>query len=113
MPVGSQRTLPLVPSYRCLVSPPIESRPAIISDGSCSVTALRFSRRCSTEDVPGIGRMLGARLNQPCKRHLRGLAWLLRNHRDPKADPAVVRGPCGPPTPRAAKSQPTLVSTTG
>ena len=44
---------------------PIESRSAIISEGSCSVAALRFSRRCSTEDVPGISRMLGER----CRSH--------------------------------------------
>ena len=34
---------------------------AIVSGGSCSVAASRFSRRCSTEDVPGVSRMLGAR----------------------------------------------------
>jgi hypothetical protein len=35
-------------------SPPIESRLAIISERICGVAALRFSRRCSTEDVPGL-----------------------------------------------------------
>jgi hypothetical protein len=40
---------------------PIKSRSAIVSGGSSSVAAARFSRRCSTEDVPGISRMLGAR----------------------------------------------------
>jgi hypothetical protein len=41
--------------------PPIDSRSASISEGSWSVAALRFSRRWSTEDVPGISRMLGER----------------------------------------------------
>ena len=41
--------------------PPIESRSAIISGERCSVAALRFSRRCWTEDVPGISRMFGER----------------------------------------------------
>jgi hypothetical protein len=34
-------------------------RHSAISEGICSVAALRFSRRCSTEDVPGINRMFG------------------------------------------------------
>ena len=47
---------PLIPAPG---PPPIESRLAIISEGICSLAALRFSRRCSTEDVPGINRMFG------------------------------------------------------
>ena len=47
--------------HYALAGSPIESRLAIVSGGSCSVAALRFSRRCSTEDVPGISRMLDAR----------------------------------------------------
>ena len=47
--------------YHCPGPPPIEPRSAIISEGSCRVAALRFSRRCSTEDVPGISMMLGER----------------------------------------------------
>jgi hypothetical protein len=50
------------PDYsRHCFGPPIESRSAMISGGSRSVAALRFSRRCPTEDVPGINRMLGER----------------------------------------------------
>src|SRR6266850_5790428 len=41
--------------------PPIESRSAIISEGICSAAALRFSRRCLTDDVPGMSRMFGER----------------------------------------------------
>jgi len=47
---------PLIPAPG---PPPIESRLAIIPEGICSLAALRFSRRCSTEDVPGINRMFG------------------------------------------------------
>ncbi len=39
----------------------IESRSAINSAGICSDAALRFSRRCLREDVPGIRRMLRER----------------------------------------------------
>ncbi len=38
-----------------------ESSFAIVSGESCSTAAWRFSRRCLTEDVPGISRILGAR----------------------------------------------------
>jgi hypothetical protein len=47
--------------HRRRESPPIESRAAMISGGTCNDAALRFSRRCPREDVPGIGRMLGER----------------------------------------------------
>ena len=40
---------------------PIELSWVSISGGSCNVAALRLSRRCVTEDVPGISRMLGER----------------------------------------------------
>lgn len=43
------------------VLPAIESSFAMVSGLSLSVAAWRFSRRCLTEDVPGISRMLGAR----------------------------------------------------
>jgi hypothetical protein len=46
---------------RYTLRPQIESRPAIISEGRRSVAAIRFSRRCSIEDVPGINRMLPER----------------------------------------------------
>jgi hypothetical protein len=39
----------------------IESSFAIVSCESSSAAALRFSRRCLTEDVPGIRRIFGAR----------------------------------------------------
>src|SRR4029077_6893188 len=50
---------------RRLEPPPIESSSATISRGSFSLVALRFSRRCPTEDVPGISKMLGDR----CRSH--------------------------------------------
>ena len=40
---------------------PMESSAASASGGSSNVAALRFSRRCAVEDVPGISRMLGER----------------------------------------------------
>ena len=44
-----------------LAGAPIAFKSAIIPEGSFSVAALRFSRRCAMEDVPGISRMLGER----------------------------------------------------
>jgi hypothetical protein len=63
---GTERTpLPARRSGRSsrhyLGFPAIESRSAMISRGSCSDAALRFSRRWPAEDVPGINRMLGER----------------------------------------------------
>src|SRR6266581_1048304 len=46
--------------HHCAARPPIASRSAITSEGMCSVAALRFSRRCLTDDVPGMSRMFGA-----------------------------------------------------
>lgn len=40
---------------------PIESRSAIVLEGSCNVAAPRFSRRWLMEDVPGISSMFGER----------------------------------------------------
>jgi hypothetical protein len=45
----------------CLEAAAIESSFAIVSGESCSAAAWRFSRRCLTEDVPGISRIFGAR----------------------------------------------------
>src|ERR1700728_2148366 len=46
-------------------APPMLSRVAIASSGSSSVAALRFSRRCWTDDVPGMSSMFEDR----CKSH--------------------------------------------
>jgi hypothetical protein len=72
---GKQSTPPTLTSHvaryesatlhHALLPPPMESSWAIVSRGSCSVAAFRFSRRCSAEDVPGINRMLGER----CRSH--------------------------------------------
>src|SRR6202011_619862 len=58
--VDAWPTLPCY-AFSSFLTPPIESRMTITSGGSCKVAASRFSRRCLTEDVPGISRMLGAR----------------------------------------------------
>jgi len=51
----------------------IESSFAIVSCESSSAAAYRFSRRCLTEDVPGISRIFGAAMKQPCERYLENL----------------------------------------
>jgi hypothetical protein len=47
--------------YHCLGAAAIALRVATTSDGRCSVAALRFSRRCATDDVPGMSTTLGER----------------------------------------------------
>ena len=42
-------------------APPIPFSDATASSGKLSSAAARFSRRCATDEVPGIRRMLGAR----------------------------------------------------
>jgi hypothetical protein len=54
--------------------PAIESSSAIVSEESCSAAAARFSRRCSTEDVPGISRILGERRKSQASATCMGVA---------------------------------------
>src|SRR5262249_21984667 len=51
-------------TYWCSLSPIASSR-ARTSSGNLNSTAARFSRRWPSDEVPGIRRMLGARVQEP------------------------------------------------
>jgi hypothetical protein len=53
---------------------PIASRSATTADGIWSVDALRFSRRCVREEVPGINRILGERWRSQASATCMGVA---------------------------------------
>ena len=53
---------------------------ASVSSGSASSAAARFSRRWSSDDVPGISRMLGARCSSQASATCIGVAPRLRRH---------------------------------
>src|SRR6266446_4749860 len=58
-------------NYALLV--PMASSLATVSGGSCNDAAFRFSRRCSTDEVPGMSRMLGERCSSHAKATVIGL----------------------------------------
>jgi len=56
------------------VATPMESSCAMTSGASLSLATLRFSRRCSTDDVPGISSMLGDRWSSHASATCMGVA---------------------------------------
>ena len=85
----------------CRLGPPTQAPAAIRSSDAIELldnvksTAARFSRRCSTDDVPGISRMLGARCSSHASATCIGVAPSSFATSDSAVDCSGVKPPTG------------------